>query len=145
MKAKTAAIRLAEKHGTRNPFEICQNEGITVIRHPLGDIRGYFRRTKVGYIIVINSCLEGLPAMFACGHELGHWAFDRGMNRVFMDCYTHFLPERMETRADRFAAQLMFGEPPLYQEPITAQEMAEILNVPISVVDERLLEFEIYY
>ncbi|MDL2327508.1 ImmA/IrrE family metallo-endopeptidase [Ruminococcaceae bacterium OttesenSCG-928-A11] len=145
MKAETAVQRLVEKHATRNPFEICYNEGIIVARDPLGDIRGYYRRINTFDYIAVNSDLEPMAAVFACGHELAHWVFDKGVNRVFMDYCTHLLPDKLETRADRFAAHLLFGQPPLYQESITTWEMAEILNVPACNVDARLFDLGIYY
>ena len=84
-------------------------------------------------------------ASFVCAHELGHYFLHGRFNRIFMDLHTCLEVGRFENEADKFAAQLLFGQPPLYQEPITAWEMANILNVAVCNVDARLIELGIYY
>lgn len=145
MRPETAMLKLVAKHDTRDPFTICREEGLVVTHLPLGDIRGYYRHIHAVHIIVLNTALSPLAARFACAHELAHWVFDKGSNRIFMDYFTYMLPGRLETRADQFAAHLVFGEPPMYQDPITAWEMADALNVPVCNVNARLIELGIFH
>ncbi len=145
MNPAAAVTKLVKMHGTRNPFQICKYEGIIVEQHPLGNIRGYYRFANTFDYIAVNSDLSPQAAMFACGHEIAHKVFDKGLNRVFLDYQTHLLTSKFENRADSFAAHLLFDIPPMYQDPITAWEMAEILNVPVCNVDTRLVELGILY
>lgn len=146
MYGASVAAKLAHEYDTRNPFELSQLLGAVVVRHPLVGIRGYYRHVDGVDFIVIADDLPDVVALFVCAHELGHHVLHKGLNRIFMDSRTFMEPNRLETSADRFAAQLLFGEPPLFQdETFTVWEMAEILNVPVCNVDSRLIELGIYH
>lgn len=133
------------EHETRDPFSICQNLEIIVQRHPLVDLRGYCRYSNGRPVITLHNELTKQAERFVCAHELGHYMLHKRINRVFMDSYTYMEPGRYENEADKFAVQLLFGGPPLYQEPISQWDMADMLNVPACNVDTRLIELGIYH
>ena len=145
VRADALARRLAEKHGSHDPFALCRALGIVVTRHPLSDVRGYCMRHQGVQIITLASDLTRHPARFVCAHELGHCFMHGGLNRVFMDSRTFMWPDKFETECDRFACHLLFGRPPLFQEEsLSNRQMAACLNVPLAQVNARLIELGIY-
>lgn len=145
MKPDALARRTANQHGSHNPFTICGQLGILVNRHPLAGVRGYCMQHQGVQIITLASDLAPHPARFVCAHELGHCLMHSGLNRVFMDCRTYMRPDRYENECDCFACHLLFGRPPLFQEEsLSNTQMAQCLNVPVSMVDARLIELGIY-
>lgn len=145
MKIASLARTIEREHGTVNPFDICLLLGIVVQFHPLVELRGYYKQEGGRHFIVIADDLSPLAQLFVCAHELGHFLLHQRLNRVFMDSKTYVVPGRFENEADRFAAQLLWGMPPMEREPVTVWEMAEILNVPVCNVDARLIELGIYH
>lgn len=137
--------QLVAQYGTRNPFEICDWLDIIVLTAPLDGLRGIYLCEDGVETITISTNLSQLTAKYVCGHELGHSQMHKGINRIFMDSKTFMLPSRFENEADKFAAHLLYGAPPLYQEPVSYQEMAEILNVSVCNVDTRLIELGIHW
>lgn len=102
------ANRLANKHKTNNPFDICQNLGIHISFENLGECtRGiYYRRLRHRFI-VINSNLNMIWQRFVCAHELGHDILHPGLNRFWLDQNTLFNPGKFERQANEFAFQLL--------------------------------------
>lgn len=146
MKVTTLIERIVRENETRNPFTIARNQGIHILKTELIDIRGFYMRENGIDIIFVSSDLGERSAEYVCAHELGHHYKHRGLNRVFMDRYTYMLPDKYENEADHFAAQLLYGEPPLTSDDfLTDYELAECLNIPICNVNTRMMEFGIYY
>lgn len=137
---------IAKKFDTRDPFKICDALQIPVFVIPLIDLRGLYMREDNVDVIFVSDSLSDSTRSFVCGHELGHYIYDRGMNRPFLDRYTYYIPDKYENRADMFSAQLLWGKPPMYEEQyLNEWEMADCLNVAVCSVNTRLLELEIYY
>lgn len=148
MTAEKLAAKLAAEHGTRNPFAICLQLDVPVVYHPLAGtgLRGYYLKRQGVPIITIAREQPEMAANFVCAHELGHHLRHGHLNRVFMDSFTYLEPDRYEDEADTFAAQLLFGAPPLYQDiTLTQQQMAIVLNVPPHQVDARLLTLGVFH
>lgn len=140
------AHTLAVNHETRAPSDICVALGITIHYHTLIDCRGYYMKALGRPYITVASDLPEHVASFVCAHELGHHILHKNLNRVFMDYRTYNVPGRYENEADKFAAHLMWGHPPLFEEQcLSDQEIAECLNVPVCNINARLLELGIYY
>lgn len=139
------AHEIAYNNNTIEPTVICENYGIHVHIHPLIDCRGYYMKAFGQDYITISEDLVGVVKRFVCAHELGHYLLHQRFNRIFMDYRTRMIPDRFENEADKFAMHLLYGAPPLYQEPVSYQEMAEILNVPLYNVDARLIELGIHW
>ena len=133
------------EHGTRNPFNICKARNIEVEFHSLLLVRGYHKIDDGHFFIVLSDALSELASKFVCAHELGHCFLHKRINRVFLDGATHLNTSRYETEADKFAAHLIFGDAPMFKAPYTDHDMADMLNVPIYQVEERLSNLGIYY
>ena len=137
---------LIREHGTRDPFAICRALGIAVFIVPLADLRGFFICEDGVDMIFISSSLSRLVATYVCAHELAHYLYDKGLSRLFLDTYTFMVPGKYETRADKFAAHLLWGELPLYDEcRLSNYEIAACLNIPVGLVDSRLIDLGIFY
>lgn len=136
---------VAAEHETRDPAIICSNIGISVQRHKLLECRGYYMRALGRHFVTLANDLQDVESQFVCAHELAHYLLHQRINRLFMDYRTFLEPSRFENEADKFAAHLLFGGPPLEREPIDNWEMACILNVPVCNVDSRLIELGIHY
>lgn len=138
--------RLAAEYKTRDPFNICADLGIEVYRRPMEGMRGFIQFVHGVTIIQISETLSEIAAVYVCAHELAHHFLHSGMNRVLMDCHTFMVPSKYENRADRFAAHLLWGEPPLFDEQcLTDWQIADCLNVAVCNVNARLLELGICY
>ena len=138
--------RMAAEHRTRNPFDICSNLGIAVFRRPLSGFRGLSQIIDGVRIIQIADELSERASTFVCAHELGHLLLHFGMNRVFLDGHTLFVPSKYEKRADIFAFSLLFGVPPLLRdETLYDWQLADCLNIGLSDVNRRLIELGMYY
>jgi len=139
------ALNIAIEHQTRNPFTICDNLGVHVIYVPFVDLRGLCQREDGVSFIYIADNLPEYVSEFICGHELGHHIRHRGINRIFMDSSTYEVASKYEYEADRFACQLLYAVPPLYNDrALTDWQLAECLNVPKINLDSKLLEMGIY-
>lgn len=137
--------RLLQTYGTSDPFALCAALGIDIYRVRLVEVRGYHTVIMGKHIIVIADKLTPTVATYVCAHELGHFFMHRENNRVFMDSNTYMVAHRFENEADRFACNLLFGEPPLYTDyTLTEAQLAECLNVAENNVTNRLIELGVY-
>lgn len=146
MKMTTRVNKLLAEHETRDPFVITKNLGIHILRTPLVNVRGFYIQENDVDFIHVSESLDERPAKFVCAHELGHYFLHNGLNRVFMDRYTYMIPNRFEDEADHFAAQLLYSEPPMFdEETMTDYQLADCLNVPVCNVNTRMVELGIYH
>lgn len=110
MDIKRHTEKLVQQHGTRDPFEIAENLGYTIIFTSLTGVRGFYQYLKRCHIIYLDTKLNDAVARFVCAHELGHSILHRGNNRIFMDTCTFMVAGRFEREADHFAVDLMYGD-----------------------------------
>ena len=141
MDIKRLAERLVEKFGTRNPFEIAEQLGYTIIYTPLVGVRGFYQYLKRCHIIYLDSELDNNTARFVCAHELGHSLMHRGLNRIFMDTHTLLVAGRYETEANRFAVDLIFSDEDLQPYLTRSFECAAAyMGVSHSLAEYRMRE-----
>ena len=124
MICKTLAESLAQRFDTRNPFDIAEALGYTILYTPLVGVRGFYQYIKRCHIIYLDDALEESEARFVCAHELGHSLLHKGYNRIFMDTITHLVSSRYEHEADRFAVELLFSD----------DDFRELMDLPIHTV-----------
>ena len=124
MNTKRLADALARKHGTRDPFQIANSLGYTIIYTPLVGVRGFYQYLKRCHIIYLDSSLDDNTARFVCAHELGHSLLHRGCNRIFMDTRTFVITSRYETEANRFAVDLIYDD----------DDLQDLLELPMPTV-----------
>lgn len=110
MDIKRLVDRLVKKFGTRDPFQIAEEMGYTIIYTPLVGVRGFYQYLKRCHIIYLDSELDDDTARFVCAHELGHSLLHQGLNRIFMDTRTFVVTGRYETEANRFAVDLLHSD-----------------------------------
>lgn len=92
---------------------IAQYCGATVLYELLTDCEARIIGHRDRAIITVNSASRRARQRFSAAHELGHWLCDRG--RIAFTCTklmlaTEWHHENPETRANRFAADLLLPE-----------------------------------
>ena len=143
LNTKTIADGLARKHGTRDPFRIAREMGFIIVFAPLVEMRGFQQRAKRRRLIYINSELDEQQQRLVCAHELAHHLIHKGMNRIFMDRNTDVVTQKFENQANRFAAELVYGDyelQPFLSLGIPAA--AAYMGVSYAVAEYRMGEVE---
>lgn len=108
MNINTTVEYLVQKHGTCNPFRICNDLEIIVVFSNLGEeTRGLIKKYKRSYIICINSELSEFEQLQTCAHELGHFMLHKQVNTLFMRTCTYLKTDVYENQANEFAALLL--------------------------------------
>lgn len=138
--------QLVGHHKTRDPFRLCVYLGVHVLWVPLIELRGFFIQEDGVSMMFVADDLPDWEADFVCAHELGHFLLHKGLNRMFMDARTSMVVNKYEKRADMFACQLLYSEPPMYQEQALSEwQLAGCLGVPSAQVNARLLELDVCF
>ncbi len=141
MNRKAIADGLVRKYGTRNPFVIADEMGFIVVFVPLVGMRGFQQAAKRRRFIYINSELDEMQQQLVCAHELAHHLLHKGMNRIFMDQYTHTVTQKYENEADLFAVELLYGDEDLRPYLERGAECAvAYMGVPYKLAEQRLQE-----
>lgn len=106
------ANRLAERYGTRDPFEIARSCGIYLSCRELGGIKGFYKIINRERHIVINAELPRRDQKMICAHEIGHDVLHRAFAQdIAIKEMTLFdLTARPEYEANIFAADLMITD-----------------------------------
>ena len=95
-------------------------------------------------VIFVSDSLSDSARSFVCGHELGHYIYDRGLNRPFLDRYTCYIPNKYENRADSFSAQLLWGKLPMYRDQGIFAELATKVFAKKTVANHRIVLNQIF-
>ena len=143
MDIKRAVAKLVRKHGTNNPFALCNILNITIRYNDLGSIRGIYQYNYRKRFIHINEKLPESLKRQVCAHELGHAILHRKTNTVFLDSHTYLLTDRIENEANRFAAELLIADNVLEPELLEGYVLSQIAAT--LDVSEQLLEYKIKY
>lgn len=111
MDIRSRVKSLIRKHRTRDPFEMVQSMNVILVRYPLdGDVRGFYQYFKRNNIIYIDELLPKHEQAFVLAHELGHMFLHRRTNTIFLDTRTHFITQKYEIQANRFAVELLISD-----------------------------------
>lgn len=143
MKQSSIADKLAKRFFTRDPFVLADAMDRIVLERPLFDIRGYYQRIKKCHIIYISDRLRGFEKQFVCAHELGHSILHSDINAIFFDSCTHFVKEKYETEADRFALDLIMPDDRFaeYME-MSSYDVADALCVSEDLIRYRMIQMK---
>ena len=138
------ANTVANTYGSRNPFTICEELGIEILFLHLDDgLRGSINRIRGQYVVFIHDQLTEHVQYYVCAHELGHFFFHRGLNCTLFD--GEYSRSKYENKADIFACQLLYGEPPLFDDPaMTYSQIADCLQTKEDKVQDKLYEYGVY-
>lgn len=111
MNIRSRVKSLIRKHRTRDPFDMVQGMNVILVRYPLeGDVRGFYQYFKRNNIIYIDERLPKHEQTFVLAHELGHMFLHKRMNTIFLDTRTHFVTQKFENQADKFAIELLISD-----------------------------------
>ncbi|MFU0784262.1 ImmA/IrrE family metallo-endopeptidase [Clostridium sp.] len=127
---------LIEMYGTRDVYELLNYLEVTLIRKKLfKNEKGRFFRDMFGNeSIFISNDLSDKEEKVVIAHELGHLILHTDLST---SSYTenHLLSKgRIETQADKFAAELLIPDDVEIHEGITIQQLACYLGVPEELV-----------
>lgn len=109
---------LVKKHGTRDPFSLCDELGIKVRYKKLGKLNGFFFYQSRIRNIVLSDTLSNAKARILCAHELGH------------ACLHSYMLTTMRSIED--TSLLQSGSIPEYEANVFAAELL--------IPDEKILE-----
>ncbi|WP_346914173.1 ImmA/IrrE family metallo-endopeptidase [Clostridium sp.] len=106
---KVAVMDLIDTYGTNNPFELCKELNIKIMRTDLGnEIKGFFQKINDQYrVIHINSNLTNDEERYICAHELGHAIIHPEISISFFIDNPLQIKNKYELQADKFAAELI--------------------------------------
>lgn len=109
---KSKAEGLISRFKTNNPFRIIDNyKNILVYKVPLkGGVKGFYQYQKRIKFIFINKNLNLVQQNMVCAHELGHVILHTKLNVCFFKENTLSIPNKFETQANRFAAELLLPD-----------------------------------
>ncbi len=133
MEIKEYVLKIVEKHGTTNPFEIAKRKNIIVLFEDLGNTLGFYNTYKRFKFIHINNKIDEITQRFVCAHELGHAVLHPKANTPFLRNQTFFSVDRLEIEANTFAVELLLTDEMVsaYEDThLSIQEVAEIHGVP---------------
>lgn len=113
--------RIIKKHGSRDPFDICQNMNICIHYKDLGTALKayYFYQSRIKNI-VINSRSGMIVRRVLCAHELGHAVLhgELATMRGFPELELFDMTIPTEYEANLFAAELIISD----------EELLKLLN-----------------
>ncbi|MDP7979104.1 ImmA/IrrE family metallo-endopeptidase [Bacillus sp. WLY-B-L8] len=108
---KDAALDLAKKFNTTDPFEIAENLNVHVFYKNLPpSIMGFYKYNKKNQYICINENLSFNEQIVTCSHELGHCRMHKHVNTPFLRANTFLSVDKYERQANLFAVELLMPD-----------------------------------
>lgn len=136
---------LVKKHGSRDPFKLCDALGINVRYMQLKTIKGFFFYQSRIRTIVLNSELPEEIVRILCAHELGHACLHAEMlvNMRTINEYEPFnAKSSFEYEANIFASELLVPDHSIKElfknEGESFYSLAKELSVPAEFLDFKL-------
>ncbi len=136
------ANKLTEKYGTRNPYELADTLGITIIPRQFASQLGAYTKILNNRFIFIKDGLDRNLEKIVIYHELGHDRLHQALlveNGVFKEFHLFNMAlDRMEYEANIFAAQISITDDDildLIYQGYDSHQIAAILNSDINLID----------
>lgn len=140
-KIKKIVNHLALRHGTRDPFQLAKDLGISILYCTLGNTLGYTVTYKRIPVIVLNEGLDERLMSFVCAHELGHAVMHKNVNTQWLKRHTFFSIDRYEREANTFAVELLFYDELVTEHYDTAlYSIATSLGIPSGLEELKTLK-----
>lgn len=139
---------LIKKHGTRNPFELAEAEGINLQFCPeFQTLKGMYKVILRQRFIFLNGNMKRREAKQVLAHELGHDALHREMAKdsIVQDHFILDMTLKPEYEANLFAANILLSDEKvlsLLRQGISKDEIAKKTGIPASFVDLKVLILE---
>lgn len=139
-KIRTLAEGLVKRFGTRDPFEIAEGLGITVMfREDFRNLKGMYKVILRNRYIFINSNLSPAMQLLVCAHELGHDQLHRVFLRssVFQEFVLYDMKSKPEFEANVFAGELLLDDEVVvacFREGYDCFQVAGMLGVDVNLL-----------
>jgi Zn-dependent peptidase ImmA (M78 family) len=136
--------KLVKKHGSRDPFELCEALGIRVRYMQLKTIKGFFFYQSRIRTVVLNAELSETVAKILCAHELGHACLhsDMLLNMRTISYEPFNSKNTAEYEANIFASELLIPDDSIKEllesEGKSFYSLAMELCVPPELIDIKL-------
>lgn len=103
---------LIKKYGTRDPFELMEQLGITLCSTRLDTVKGYCIIVQGYAYIAVNDSLERIDRTIVAAHELGHIMLhsDQLIDNAHHDFNFYDVTDKTEYQANLFAADLLIDD-----------------------------------
>lgn len=140
---KEIAVKMINKYGTNDPFEIAKARNIEIMFENLGKTFGYYSSYICVQFIHINNRLDIATQNFVCAHELGHAILHQDVNTPFLKANTFFSQKKIEVEANTLAVELLMTDNAIYDyrdTSLTINEIGEIYGVPREVTHLKNLQ-----
>lgn len=99
---------LVDKYGTRNPFEIAEKNGITVVYEELGNIAAYYNKAFDKKFIHVNKNIEHrVNYSHLVASMLYHAITDPEYTIIYKHDKTRVELTELESKAEKFASELL--------------------------------------
>lgn len=138
------ADRLCEKHGTRNPFDIAEADGVILRFCPeFQTLRGMYKVILGQRFVFLNGNMKRREARQVLAHELGHDTLHREMAKdtIVQDHFLLDMTLKPEYEANLFASQLLYGDEKvlsLLRAGKSASECAALLGAPMPLFELKM-------
>lgn len=129
---------------TRDPYEMAEALGISVICEELGGINGYYSKLLRMKQIHVNCNLPEHEMRYAAAHELGHAVLHPDSNTSFLRNHTLLSVNKLENQAHQFALELLIPDEDLQeylQRQYNVECLASIYGLPAEYIEMRLQTF----
>lgn len=138
-----AVNRLKAKYHENDPFELCAQMGIILLRQPLGTapdaIKGFFLEIKRIKTITVNSDLPEVIQRIIVAHEIGHAALHHCSGvHAFHEVAMFDESSEHERDANLFAAEFLLDDTEVLEtlnSDTTFFMAASALYVPMELLD----------
>ena len=128
-----------KKFGTSNPFEIADFLNIEVLIGNLGSRAGCYMYLKRHKCILLNENLDEHEMLLVMAHELGHAILHPKENCYFIRNKTFLLNSKIETEANKFAAELLISDDVLAEnKEFTIEQLSRLLGYHKKLIKLRL-------
>ena len=110
--------KLAKKHGTRDPFRLLSELGVTVLRSDrYRHLKGFCALFNRSYYIMINEKLPEDEQRIVAAHELGHFILHKKRLSLapMQDTALYGMKQTEEYEANLFAADLLMTDEEILQ------------------------------
>ena len=134
--------RIAQKHGTRDPYELCDALNFTIRYKDLGySLKAYFIQVARINNVVINQNVSEVVRKILIAHEMGHAVLHKEIAAMkgFQEFELFDAGNMTEYEANLFAAELLVEDEPLLEMLNDSDKsffgVARELYVPAELLD----------
>jgi len=130
--------KITKMYSTNNPFELADYMNISIVKQPLGKIKGCYKFIKRNRVIFLNTDLDYMENLVVCSHELGHAIMHPKVNCRFIQNYTLFLNDKIEIEANIFCSNLLITNEILEEyKHFTYKQLSAATGIPFEIVKLR--------